>query len=1424
MGNDLSTMSGGGRNLEVWGEARARRVSNELPTPRTIPLGHGDNLVPPALLLDAEMRSAADEASSTSSLRSAGTVSTYSTQHSALSKANRSPDPQPRRRSMSMSDMTAATALLAAAAPSQQQQQQQQQRQLQRRAQYSMYARQMRRPGCDGGRYGLQHHNSGVDFMVANEFFNCSDSTLGSEADLDSSSGIGSSGSDGNDDAGGVHHRCGMAPREPTLPYGSGRRLTGNELSAHSPRRGRNEVDGAPALGSTATAAAAASATSPAHAKSSSTGRAETITTKAVSVVVSGVDCSSDPPPALTSSRNSSNGSHDSKSSAASGKKGGVTPLPSARQGNWHKRLLRPVSRGSIRDDGISGSATQWGSPDAADGALSSHEEKKCKTGKRKTSKPRIHPEGLLELKFPHRTRSSAAAPRTSSAAAGTATTTIGVEALVSRMKLSTTKESPSVDAKQRHTSGDLSGSTAPALSNEKRGGQCDSFTCVSSSPAQQHHAAGKDGRGKPGANRSSDPPRSSESPAHHHSRQVQHHHCGGDDGSNAVPETVLASLVDSKSHHRQPRRNRSLGGKLDLHDESPNDFFASTQRSGQYRMLYRMDSESGSSTASMREAVCMATGGGAAAAHSFGSLFADSRAASLYSVSSSPGQAWTGDYAGRGVMQLTAAVDHRALDMQKVDDVGGTSEASRHHPSRGLLCSGSCTACVNSTGTFNATSQPQQADLQRKIEMHLQRMTYTSKSPSLVTSNQVVSVRPENSQGTRHSLISTLPMPLNVGAAEAPANRGQVGAAAVMREALSAGASCRDGHGHVHTAASVSICSNGSGSSSFGSSSSGDRSISPDVSVRELVKSSRVKPPAKAESPPLLPQPPPPQTAVMRTKTHSFRGHGGRRGPTNLSATEGLAASAVSPKRHSSCAGRRHHHGNGSSNSGDALHATASVLTSVQGSCSALRPTRADSKDLILRPDRTASARRHRRGGGDENAPEGSGSRQRHPQNRKLSSRTHFTSFSFSSDSFLYGKVRGHLAKAAAVAANSSSIERRRHASGCESSGGTQAHARHHAHGEVDSVALGASPSASSRKGEAECRHRGSGCGNESGMGSVVADLDDLLLGADGRAPSGNLTALYPRSASSSLSLAPSSRNSSTNGSCVSSGSVRALRKRAARARDLSASSSVDSEASGRLHPHWTAPPLPQQQQYGAAGATATASSMYRLPLVKTSNSCGGAVAANGSASSAVTGGTRGMKLPSFKPNMGVGISNSPDTSSGRPVNINYVLQPLRSPAANGSATMAAASPEIHSVAKSHSTSSGSGVAADTSGAMPTVHGHEKASWQPSMLPKVPCALFNGSGSGAHLPRMPPASSPRHASSKRDGDTDSLTVSFPDANGRGDGGSGAAASSSAASLLAGPSRDSSAKRRRPTTQSFTPWSVDMSRFKALQEAQEPPS
>ncbi|CAG9568264.1 hypothetical protein LMJF_05_0840 [Leishmania major strain Friedlin] len=1396
MGNDLSAMSGGGRNLEVWSEARARRVANELPTPRTIPLGHGDHLVPPALLLDAEMRSAADDASSTSSLRSAGTVSTYSTQHSEISKANQIPDPQPRRRSMSMSDMNAATALLAAAAPPQQQQ-----RQLQRRTQYSMYARQMRRPGCDRGRYGLQHHNSGVDFMVANDFFNRSDSTLGSEADLDSSSGIGSSGSnDEEDDAGGVHHRSGMVPREPTLPYGSGRRLTGNELSAHPPRRERNEVDGAPALVSTATAAAAASTTSPPHAKSSSTGRAETITTKTVSVVVSGVDCSSDPPLALTSSRNSSNGSHDSKSSAASLRKGGATPLPSARQGSWHKRLLRPASRGSIRDDSISGSATQRGSPDAADGVLSSHEEKKCKTSKR-----RIHPEGLLELKRLHRTRSSVAAPRTSSATAGAATTAIGVEALVSWMKLSTTKESPRTEAKWRHTSGDLSGCTAPPLSNEKRGGQCGSFTRVSSPPAQQHHTTGKDSRGRPGANSSGGPPHSSESPTHHHSRQVQHRHCGGDDGNNAVPETVLPRLVDTKHHHRQPRRNRSLGGTLDLHDEGPNDFFASTQRSGQYRMLYGMDSDNRSSTASMREAVCMATGGGGAAAHSFGSLFAGSRAASLYSVSSSPGQAWTGDYADGGVMQLPAAVDHRALDMQKADDGGGTREASRHHSSRVLPCSGSGVACVNNTGAFDATSQPQQADLQRSMKTHLQRMTYTSKSPSLVTSNQVVSARPENSQGIQHSLISALPMPPSVVAAEAPANRGHVGAPAGMREALSAGAPCRDGHGHVHTAASVSRCS------------SGDRSISPDVSVRELVKS-----PAKAVSPPLLPQPPPPQTAVMRAKTHSFRGHGGGGRPTNLSATEGVAASAVSLKRHSSCAGRRHHHSNGD----DTLHATASVLTSVKGSGSgsASRPTRADSKDLILRPDRTASARRHRRGGGDENVPEGSDSRQRRPQNRKLSARMHFTSFSFSSDSFLYGKVRGRLAKAAAVAANSNSIERRRHTSGCGSSGGTQAHARHHAHTEVDSVALGASPSASSRKGEAECRHRGSGCDNESEMGSVMADLDDLLLGADGRAPFGNLTALYLRSVSSSLSLAPSSRNSSTNGSCVSSGSVRALRKRAARARDLSASSSVDSEAIGRLHPHWTAPPLPQQQQYGEAGATATASSMYRLPLVKTSNSCGGAVASNGSASSAVTGGTRGMNLQSIKPNMAVDVSSSPDASSDRPANINYVLQPLRSPAANGSTTMAAASPEVHGVAKSHSTSSGSGVAADTSGAMPTVHGHEKPSQRPSMAPNVPCALFSGNGGGAHLPRMPPTSSPRHASSKRNDGTDSLTVSFPDANGRGDGGSGAAASSSAASLLAGQSRDSSAKRRRPTTQRFTPWSVGTSLFKALQEAQEPPS
>ncbi|CBZ23441.1 hypothetical protein, unknown function [Leishmania mexicana MHOM/GT/2001/U1103] len=1323
MGNDLSTMSGGGRNLEVWSEARARRVESELPIPRTVPLGHGDDLVPPALLLDVEMRSAADDASSTSSFRSAVTASTYSTQHSATSKANQSPDRQPRRRSMSTSDMATATALLEAAAPSPQQQQ----RQLQKRTQYSMYARQMRRRGRDGGRHGLQHHNSGVDFMIANEFFNCSDSTLGSEADLAHSSSSSSSGSDEDeDDAGRVHHRCGMAPRQPTLPFDSGRCPTGNGLSAHPPRRERKVLDGAQALISTPMAPAATSAASSPHARSSSAGRAEMPTMKAVS----GVDGSTDPLPALTSSR-------DSKSSAASGTKG---------------------------------SATQRGSPDSAAAVLSSHEETSCKAGKRQTSKRRSYPGGLLELRRPHRTRSSAAAPRAPSATAGAATTVIGVEAPVSGIKLSTTKESLHAEAKRWHTSGDRSGSATPVLSNVKRGGQCDVFMRVSSSPTQQHHATGKGDRGRPGANSSAGPPRSSESPTHHHSHQVHHHHhhCGGDDGSNTVPEMVLPRLVDTKYHHRQPRHDRSLGGKLDLHDESPNDFFASTQRSGQYRMLYGMDSASESSTASMREAVCMATGGGGAAAHSFGSLFAGSQAASLYSASSSPGQAWTGDYADGGVMELTAAVDHHALDVQKPYDGGGgggTREASRHHPRAGLLCSGSGAACVNNPGALNATSQPQQADLQRNMEMHFQRRTYTSKSPSLVTGHQAVSAGLGKSQGTRHSLIS----------------------------ALSAGAPCRDGDGH----ASVSSCS------------SGNRSISPDVSVRELVRSSRVKPPAKAVSPPLLPQPPPPQTAMKRTKTHSFRGHGAGAGHTNLSATEGAAASAVSPKRYSSCAGRRHHHGNGSSNGGDALHATASVLTSVQGSGSALRPTRADSKDLILRPDRTASARRHRSGGGDENAPEVSGRRQRRPQNRKLSSRAHFGSFSFSSDSFLYGRVRGRLTKAAAaaVAANSNSIERRGHASGCGSSGGTQAHARHHVHSEVDSVALGASPSASSRKGEGEGRHRSrntqyhhkrevrcrrylsSGCGNESEIGSVVADLDDLLS-ADDRAPSGNLTALYPRSASSSLSLAPSSRNSSTNGSCISSGSVRALRKRAAKARDLSISSSVDSEASGRLHPQRTRPPplqQQQQQQYGAAGVTATASSMYHLPLVRTSNSSGGAVAANGSASSAVTGGTRGMKLPSFKPSMGMDIRNSPDANSDRPASINYVLQPLRIPAANGSATMAAASPEIHGVAKSHNTSS-------------------------------------GSGGGAHPPQMPPTSSPRLACSKRDGGTDSLMVSFLDANGRGGGCSGVAASSSAASLLAGPSRDSSTKRRRPTTQSFTPWSVDMSRFKALQEAQEPPS
>ncbi|GET85816.1 hypothetical protein, unknown function [Leishmania tarentolae] len=1340
MGNELTAMSGsGGRRLEVWSDARARRLENELPTPHTIPLDYGHNPVPPALLLDAEVRWVADDRKTTLSPRSAVTVSPNSSQSHAQSKTRQSPNAESRRCNMSMSDTTSWTALPAEALSSKQ-------RQLQKRTQYSMYARQMRRRGRDRGQYTRLHHNSGVDFMDANEFFNRSDSTVGSEANLDNSSDMRSSGSSDEEDVAGEvhHHYCGMSPSETALLNISGYHLAGNEPSEHLMWGKPDEVGGAPALVSAPMAPAATSPTLLPLTKRGSTCGEEMAAAKAVSVVVSGVDCKRDPPLALTSSTNSS---HKSKSSAANGKKVSVTPLPSARKSSWHKRLLRSGSRSSIRDGVSSGSVTQRSSSDAIDGVLSSHEEQRCKMGKKKTSKRSSHPEELLELKHPQSTRSSAAVSLTSPETAGATATVIGVEGPVSGMQVCTTPESLHADAKRRHIRGDL-------------GGQCGSFMRAPSSQALQPHATCEYGGGKPGANSGTDPPRSSESPtqqrsgdssryldggskAPHQSHQ-EHHHCGDDDGNKAPPETGSARLVNTRFHNRQVMYSSSIGGRLDMHGESSNNFFASTQRSGQYRMLYGMGNESETSAASMCEAVCMATSGGDGdAAHSFGSFFAGSRNLSLYSWSSSPGQAWTGDYTDCRWMELTAEVDCRVLDTRKADDGGvGMHEVSQGRPSRRLPQNGGGVDSVREAGAFSAASPPQ-------------RMAYTVQSPSPVTNNPDVHSGPASSQGTGHLLISGLPMPPNVGAAKAPANFRQIDAPTVRRESRSAGTPRDDHHhGHAHTTTGLN-------------SRSGDSSMSPDVSVRELVKSSRVKPAVKAVLPQLLPQPPPLETVVMPTKTHSIRGSsssgGGGGEPMSMSATKAVPGSAMTEKKGSGCAGRQQRHGNGSGSSGGALHATGSLLTSVQGSGSTLRLTRADSKDLILRPHRTASARRRRRGGRDEDAPEGSSSCQRRLQNRNLSSGTHTSSFSFSSDSFLYGKVRGYLAKgAAAVAANSNSIERRRHMSDCGSSEGTEARARHHAHMEADTVALGtSSPSASSRKSEAEgpcCsnstqrhpereargwRHVSSKHGNENEMGSVVAGLDDLL-GPDNRTPSGNLTTLCLRSVSSSLSLAPSSRNSSANGSRVSSGSVRALRKRAAKVLDLSTSSSVDSEASGRLQ-HRTASLAPQQQQHEATGAIATASAMHHRPVVKNSNSSAGAVAANGSVSSSVTGGTR-------------------------------------------------------------STTSGTGATADMLGTMPMVSGHEKSSRRSSMGTNVPCTPLKDSGGGAHVPRRQPCS-PHHAGSKMDGDTDS-----------------AAAASSAASLLAGPSRDSSTKRRRPTTQSFSLWSVDMSLFKALQEAQEPPS
>ncbi|KAG5512044.1 hypothetical protein GH5_07998 [Leishmania sp. Ghana 2012 LV757] len=1198
-------------------------------------------------------------------------------------------------------------------------------------------------------------------------------------------------------------------------------------------------------------------------------------------MVVSGIDGSSDLPPALTSSRNSSTASHDSKPSAAGGDKDGATPSPSSRLLSWRKRLLRPVSQSSSQAH-CRGSATKRDPSGDAGAALSSQEEKKFKTRKKIS-----HPERPLERKHQHRTNSSEAAAGASSEAAGAAIISIGEEALAAgteapirkeSLRVVTTAELSELDlsARKAHKfthserrgiaakterlrpAGDPGGSASPGLANEKKcvgvAGEYGSLMRASASPAQQQHTTGEDDGGRGSASSVACPPRSSVSPpchsdsflkrflgcnnsdggsstgsARHHGHGPGHRHRGGDGHSNRVAAVMPACLVDSKHHRRRLIRASSGDGGHDLNDESCNDFFAPTQRSGQPRMLYGTDddigrsdddeadvnSESGNSTDSMREAARMASGGGGAMVHAFGSFFDGSQSGSIHSVSSLHGQAWIGDYADGGMAEATAATGVPTLY-----DGGGARKATRHHPTPDLHPNGITGVSVNGAGVLNT---------------QLQRVAYTlpgptSPSPRPGANCQVAPSMPESGQSARDSPLPVLASPASVSAAEAPASHKRVKSPAVIRRVPSATAPCRGAHSHIHAATEVS---------------SGGSGIAPEVSSRGLAGSSRLTPPAEAVSPSLLSPPPSPQTAVTWTEAHSFRRGSVGGGNADLSRVEGAAGSSTTPKSFSSDACRRYHLGNASNSGGGAPQATTSVLTSVQGSGDALRPTRADSKDLILCPDRTTSAHRHHSTRNDD-APGGSGSRQRRPRNRTHSSGACLSSFSFSSDSFLYGKVRGRLAKAAAAAAAaySSSIERRRRTSG---SGGTQAHARHYIHSDADSVASGASPSAAARKAEADgrhdCRHHSSSShhrhkrhgintssdrkremrsrrhlrsvhGNGSEMGSLVAGLDDLLLGNDGKAVSGNLTALYVRSvSSSSSSLTPSSRNSSANGgvggsgSGVGSGSVRALRKRAAKARDLSASSSVDSESNSHLHSHWTASALP----------------MYRLPLMTTSSSSFATVAAVGSASGAAAGGECGMKLPSFKLDTGVDIRSStgecnavvrphhpthqqqqqPRTAIAAPHDVigkghsnssNRPSQPLRSPAAASSATTAAALPQMHRGVMSRKASHGVGVAANVSVPMPMINGCEKRSRRPDVAPSTAGVHSSVSVGGAHLSRMPPPTSLRCASSKSDG-------------------------GAAASLLAGPPRDSSTKRRRPTTQNFTPWSVDMSRFKLARGA-----
>ncbi|KPI83856.1 hypothetical protein ABL78_7106 [Leptomonas seymouri] len=700
-------------------------------------------------------------------------------------------------------------------------------------------------------------------------------------------------------------------------------------------------------------------------------------------------------------------------------------------------------------------------------------------------------------------------------------------------------------------------------------------------------------------------------------------------------------------------------------------------------------------------------------------------------------------------------------------------------------------------------------------------------------------------------------------------------------------------------------------------------------------------------------------------------RSSNGRRGGSPAAAVEGSHEqyhSPITPKHaHSSSTSlqpmlsstesKNYRGGNIIDGSGStAGNSFSASIAPLQGS-GGMRPTRADSRDFQLWQNREGSTsaaglarqsshesfRRHRSESGGRKSR--SHHRRAHRHSSALNSRCD-GSFSFSSESFLDGKARGQLAKAAAASnAASNSVEHRRVVSaqsfnnnpnsssggggdvnkdsastkrhqsrdhrstspggsqhyhhrsnkkGASSSGTVAPHQRrHHKEGDRDER--------SSRRHHHHHHHSTVNCsaevetfeslgsprrrrnrGDQHGSMQMPSSASvSLVIGLDEVLPH---KPMLPRNASLSTasSAAASSRHSSASSSehldeSVGRNSVRCLCKMAAKARDVSNSSSCELDALGSTwvgnsnrnshhhssskhdssyHAHSKVMPqtsaernansmaptgsgLPlARAQHNNSSVLSTASTLH-FPCVTQSNGSG--------FTSNTNSGTHAMKLPSFKPSMMAESSSSNDVSTDRTANSGGSRQQQHPQQYNGSdggpvhlqrmplAVSREGSSNYFKGSRNFALqptrplqgSSGNGRSSrntatcnnnnDGGGGGGEKDGSSSSSAGDRVLSSAEC--WKGAGERAHVGSSSNSGggatlllAQRQHSSSGTNSVESTEV--PTTTFVGEGG----VRQSITSALLVQSRDSSTKRRRPAAESFTPWSVDMSRFDKLRE------